>query len=195
MQTRRALLVVSLLVAGCGGATATPAGTAIAPAPSPTATPPPAAPTAAPTASAAPASILEGTWTSGETTCEQQLAALDAAGFTAEQLEAAGWDPATCGDLMHGTEFDVRFSGERLVVFQNGSVVWDGIFQIVDSDTFEAGDAAEGLYITYDYSIDGTELAIDMVRNDYPAASPEELVGEQLAQTIIYETATFTQVP
>jgi hypothetical protein len=97
---------------------------------------------------------------------------------------------------MHGTKFDIRFSGERLVLFQDGSVGWDGIFQVVDSDTFKAGDAGgEGLYITFEYSLDGDKLAIDMVRDDYPAASPEELAGELIAATVINETATFTRVP
>jgi hypothetical protein len=196
MQARRTLFVISLLAAGCSGGPASPTGAPEASAVPPTAAPPTAAVTAteAPTVSVTPASALEGTWTTGATTCAQQQAAADAAGFTADQLEAAGWD-GTCGGLMHGSEFKVRFSGDRLVVFQDGAVGWDGTYQVVDSDTFEAGDATAGFYITYDYSMDDDELVIDMVRNDFPAASPDELAGEQLAQTVIYETATFTRVP
>jgi hypothetical protein len=34
-----------------------------------------------------------------------------------------------------------------------------------------------------------------MVRDDFPAASPEELLGEQVAQTVIYESAPFSRIP
>lgn len=193
MNTRRALLTITLLVAGCGGTQPSPS---IAP---PSAAPPEATPTAPAatqtTPSPAPVSVLEGTWAAGATTCDQQNAAVSAAGFTKADLEAAGWDKATCANLMHGSAFTVRFAGERLVHFSDDVVGWDGIFRVVDADTFEAGDSGAGYYITYQFTIDGDQLTIDMVRDDYPAASPEELVGEQLAQTVIYETAPFTRVP
>ena len=196
MNTRRALLTIALLVAGCGGTQPSPSVTppsAVPPQATPTA---PAATQAAP--SAVPVSVLEGTWATGPTTCDQQNAAVKAAGFSGNDLEAAGWDKATCGDLMHGTAFTVRFAGERLVHFSDDVVGWDGVFRVVDSDTFEAGDTASGFesyYITYEFTIDGDQLTIDMVRNDFPAASPKELIGEQLAQTVLYESAPFTRVP
>ena len=196
MNTRRALLTIALLAAGCGGTQPTPSTAPASVAP-PQATPTAAA-TAAPTEvppSAAPVSILEGTWTSGATTCDQQNAAVTAAGFTKDDLEAAGWDKASCGSLMHGSDFTVRFAGERLVIFSDDVVGWDGAFRVVDSDTFEAGDSAGAYYITYQFTVDGDQLTIDMVRDDFPAVSPDELVGEQLAQTVIYETAPFTRVP
>jgi hypothetical protein len=197
MNTRRAMLTIALLVAGCGGTQPSPS---IAP---PSAAPPAATPTApaatqaAPSIvpSAAPVSILEGTWATDATTCDQQNAAVSAAGFTRDDLEAAGWDKATCGSLMHGSAFTVRFAGERLVHFSDDVVGWDGVFRVVDADTFEAGDSGAGYYITYEFAIDGDQLTIDMVRDDYPASSPEELIGEQLAQTVLYESAPFTRVP
>lgn len=192
MNTRRALLTITLLAAGCGGTQPTPT-VAPAPATNPQVTATAAAATqAAP--SVAPVSVLQGTWTSGPTTCDEQKAAATAAGFTSDDFEAAGWDKATCGNLMHGSDFTVRFAGERLVHFSDDVVGWDGAFRVVDSDTFEAGDSGN-FYITYQFTIDGDQLTIDMVRDDYPAVSPEELIGEQLAQTVIYETSPFTRVP
>jgi hypothetical protein len=145
--------------------------------------------------SGAPVSALEGTWITPETTCEEQNGALTDAGFTDADLEAGGWDTATCGDTMHGTQFTVRFAGDRLVVFQDGEVGWEGLFQVVDEDTFEAGDGDAGFYITYDYALDGDDLAIDMVSNEFPTTSEEELTGEMIAQTVIYESAPFVREP
>lgn len=197
MNTRRALLTIALLAAGCGGTQPTPSAAPASVAP-PQSTPTAAAATPATTEappSAAPVSVLEGTWTSGPTTCEQQVAAATAAGFTKADFAAAGWDKATCGNLMHGSDFTVRFAGDRLVHFSDDVVGWDGVFRVVDSDTFEAGDSGGGYYIGYQFTIDGDQLTIDMVRDDYPASSPEDLIGETLAQTVIYETAPFTRVP
>ena len=201
MNTRRALLTIALLAAGCGGTQPSPSVSTPSVVP-PSAAPPQATPTtpaasqAAP--STAPTSVLEGTWATGPTTCDQQNAAVKAAGFGGDDLEAGGWDKATCGNLMHGSAFTVRFAGERLVHFSDDVVAWDGVFRVVDSDTFEAGDAGSAFasyYLTYTFTIDGDQLTIDMVRDDYPAASPEELLGEQLAQTVIYESAPFIRVP
>ncbi len=143
--------------------------------------------------SGAPVSALEGSWATPETTCAEQNAALTNAGFTEADLEAGGWDEATCGDMMHGTQFTVRFDGDRLVAFNDGVIGWDGLFQVVDDDTFEAGDGDAGFYITYQYEIDGDQLTIDMVSNDFPTSSEEELTGEMIAQTVIYESAPFVR--
>jgi hypothetical protein len=143
--------------------------------------------------SGAPVSALEGTWVTAETTCEQQNAALTNAGFTEADLEAGGWDAATCGDTMHGTQFTLRFADDRLVIFQDGEIGWEGLFQVVDADTFEAGDGDAGFYITYAYAVDGDELTVDMVSNEFPTTSEEELTGEMIAQTVIYESAPFVR--
>jgi hypothetical protein len=169
-----AMVTLSGLMAACGSS----------PAPS-TSTP----------ASAGSASELEGSWVTPETTCEEQHAALGAAGFSPADLETAGWDEETCGGMMHGARFTIRFVGDRLVAFNDDVTGWDGHFRIVDADTFEAGDAAGDFYITYDYALDGDELTIDMVRNEFPTSSEAELIGERVAQTVIYETAPFRREP
>lgn len=191
MHARTYLLTVVLAAAGCGGTSPTPApGTDPPEAATPTAPPATVAATDTPAAS-----ILEGTWVTEETTCAQQHGAVEAAGFTADQMTAAGWDAETCGDLMHGSQFTVRFSGDRLVAFNDGVPGWEGQFRIVDQETFEAGDSAADFYLTYEFAVDGDELTIDMVRDDYPTTSPDELAGEQVAQTVIYESAPFIRQP
>ena len=170
------LFAVACIASACGGAAS--ASTAASAAPS-----------------EAAVSALEGTWITPATTCDEQNAALAGAGFSSGDLEAAGWDEATCGDMMHGTQFTLRFGGDHLVVLNDGEVGWDGTFQVVDSDRFEAGDGDAGFYIEYAYQLDGDELTIDMVRNDFPTSSEDELTGELVAQTVIYETAPFVREP
>ena len=64
----------------------------------------------------------------------------------------------------------------------------------MDDQTFEAGDEGNGYYITYRFAIDGDQLTIDMVRDDCPVcSSAADLAGEQIAQTVIYETSLFTR--
>ena len=128
-------LVVMLAAACAGGSSSQPALQSSSP-PGPTA---PAAASATANASNAPASALEGTWATPETTCEQQNAALTKAGFTADDLDLGGWDSATCGAMMHGSQFKVRFAGERLLIFLVGAIGWDGTFQIVGATRSRPG--------------------------------------------------------
>jgi hypothetical protein len=148
------------------------------------------APTPAPTAQ----NPLIGTWTTGPTTCAQQNAALAKAGFTAAQLQSDGWDAATCAGMKHGSAFRLQFTNTLLVFYQDGVAGWTGTYQAVDGQTFKAGDSST-LYITYHYAIVGDQLTIDMVADTLPTASGGEQLGEDIAQTVIYETATFTRQP
>ncbi|OGO53550.1 MAG: hypothetical protein A2V84_01170 [Chloroflexi bacterium RBG_16_70_13] len=187
MKTRTATITAAILLAGCASVgpspSPVPAATASAPAVTATIAATPAAP------ATGPASVLEGTWIA-TSTCAQQAAAVDAAGFTDEQQTAAEWDAATCMDMGHGTRMQLRFSGERLIIFQDGVIGWDGVFRTVDADTFEAGDSGT-YYLTYEFAVAGDQLTIDMVRDDFPTSDPAELAGEQIAQTVIYESAPF----
>jgi hypothetical protein len=127
-----------------------------------------------------------------ETTCEQQNAALARAGFSDADLESAGWDAATCGGMMHGSRIELLFDGDDLVIYQDDIEGWQGKFQPAGPSSFEAGDTGN-LYITYEYALDGDELSIDMISNDYAASTPEDLTGELVAQTVIYESAPFSR--
>ena len=133
-------------------------------------------------------SPLEGTWVAPAATCEQQKAALAAGGFTSEEfevLEEAGWDEATCGGMMHGSQQTLEFAGDRLVLYQDGVVGFEAPFRVIDSDTFETGESANT--ITYEFAIDGDELTIDLV------TTPDVPLGDRVAGTVILETAPFTR--
>jgi hypothetical protein len=180
---RTTLIALVFLVTACG-AQPTP--------PSPSAGASASRPASSASASLPAADALAGTWATGETTCAQQNAAVEAAGFTAEQMRVGGWDPTCAGGMPFGSQFTIRFAEGALVQFSDDEEGWDGVYRIVDEDTFEAGDNGN-LYITYQYTIDGDELTIDMVEDNYPVEA--EVIGDSLAQTVIYETAPFTREP
>lgn len=155
-------------------------------------------PTTLPTASPPPESNpLTGTWETGMTTCAEQNAAVEAAGFTARQMTVSDW---TCNDMR---QFTIRFGLQggqsdihSLRAYGNGQRDWDGSYRIIDDATFEAGDLGDGLYyITYRYAIDGDQLTIDMIEDRSPREGQASRLGEQMVQTAIYETSTFTRQP
>jgi peptide/nickel transport system substrate-binding protein len=154
--------------------------------PSPVASPPTATPTAG------PPSPLERTWATGATTCTEQNAAVEEAGFTAEQMAIAGW---TCiAGRPPESQFTVIFEAGRLLQYSDGYLGWSGQYRIVDEDTFEAGDDGS-YYITYDYAIDGDRLTIDMIQDTCPPCAPGDLLGERIALTVIFESSRFTREP
>jgi hypothetical protein len=142
--------------------------------------------------SVAPVSPLEGTWATGETTCTEQNAAVEAAGFTAEQMALAGWSPDCSG---FGSQVTIIFEAGRLLEFADGDIGWEGDYRMVDEDTFQAGNDGS-YYITYHYAIEGDKLTIDMTEDTCPDCTPgADLLSEQIAQTVIYESAPFTKQP
>lgn len=202
MKRHAAITILTLATAACaaGQTPATPSASVSAGAPStaPTAAPSPSAPATAPASpSAQPsaaASELEGLWSTPTTTCEQQNAALTKAGFTADELHQGGWDPATCSGMSNGSQWSIRFAGDQLVIFQDGVIGWRGATQWTDPGSFDAGEHGN-YYASYGYLLDGDTLTVDMVRDDYPTNSKAELLGEHIAQTVVYETAPFTRGP
>jgi hypothetical protein len=134
---------------------------------------------------------LEGTWIAVLTPELEHQAAL-----------AAGLEPNT---MSHEEMFYGKGPVTVVLTFEDGQMIhttapegvepevgWSGLYEIVDDDTVVAGDTGD-LYIEYTYSIDGDQLVIDMVRDDYPTVSEEELAGEIYAQTVIYESVPFTR--
>jgi hypothetical protein len=154
--------------------------------------PEPSMPTAAPTTG--PSSPLEGTWATPQTTCAEQNVAVGAAGFTAEQMALGGWSLTCADEPPHGSQFTILFEAGRLLQYADGYLRWEGDYRIVDEDTFEAGDNGT-YYITYQYAIDGDRLTIDMTQDDCRPCTPGDLMGERIAQTVIYETSPFTKQP
>lgn len=143
------------------------------------------------TDAASPGDSLGGTWTTVITPeLEEQAAAAAGLGPTDVTHESlfGGTGPVTIvltfvdGQMIHSNNLE----GEE------PEVGWEGEYEIVDEDTFVAGDTGD-LYIEYTYEIQGDQLVIDMVRDDYPTASEDELADEIYAQTVIYESAPFTR--
>ena len=64
---------------------------------------------------------------------------------------------------------------------------WRGTYEVVDDDTVIATDPCGA--ITYDYTLDGDVLTLDMVDDECGTAASDELI----AQTIIFESAPFTR--
>lgn len=134
---------------------------------------------------------LEGTWTTVITPELEEQAAV-----------TAGIEPElVSNEAMFGGAAPITI----VLTFEDGQMIhtaapegvepevgWSGVYEIVDDDTFVAGDTGD-LYIEYTYAVDGDQLVIDMVRNDYPTVSEEELAGEIYTQTVIYESAPFTR--
>ena len=112
----------------------------------------------------------------------------------------------TCTDD-NPVQYSLLFEAKRpedgtshLQQFADGVTGWNGSYHLVDDSTFQAGTGTAsgdfiGYYITYRYAIDGDQLTIDMISDDMPSTSEAELLGEQMAQTAIYETSSFTRQP
>jgi hypothetical protein len=162
-------------------------------------------PVPSPSVTASPAVAVNpfvGTWLAPAVTCAQQTAAV-AAAFTPEQM-ALAWSCTDVSPVQYSLVFDARRPEDgtyHLRQHADGLTGWDGVYHLVDESTFQAGDL-ENYYITYHFAIDGDQLTIDMIsddfaRADYGSATPSEaeLLGEQMIQTAIYETSPFTRQP
>jgi hypothetical protein len=170
------------------------------PAPGSGPTPSPVPTAAEPAATPEVAKLLVGTWLAPPVTCAQQTAAV-AAAFTAEQM-ALAWSCTEVDPVQYSIVFDPRRPEDgtyHLRQYADGVTGWSGAYHIVDDSTFQAGDL-ENYYITYRFAIDGDQLTIDMIsddfaRADYGSATPSEaeVLGEHMAQTAIYETSPFTR--
>jgi hypothetical protein len=145
---------------------------------------------------------IVGTWATGETTCAQQLAAIEAAGFSAKQMTRVGVDP-TCRNGIavagagwaNGTQSQVaRFLPDGSLVVSDFPYL-DSTFtyRLVGDTTFEATDA-QGICLTYGYAVDGDQLSIEIIENGCPATGKAPLL-DQIGLTVLFETAPFIRQP
>jgi hypothetical protein len=165
-----------------------------------------AAPTSAPNGSHF-ADDLVGNWTRVVPTCADQNAALQRAGYTADQLTLGEWDAATCDGMVYAQAVRVDFlrtlapewaDGSLRVLTDSGETVWEGFYHVVDSDTVVAGDSRDASIgvvprITYTVSIDGNQLVMDVVDDRLPGLSESDRWADVIAQTVIYESLPFTR--
>jgi hypothetical protein len=166
-------------------------------APSPSTNPSPSPSPAAPPITGP----IVGTWTTGETTCAQQLAAIEAAGYSTEQMTSVGVD-LTCKNGIavagagwaNGSQFTMQFlPNGRLVVSDN--VYGDSTFtyRLIGDTTYEATDA-HGICLTYGYAVAGDQLTIEVADNGCPAAGQAPLL-DQIGLTVLFKTSPFTRQP
>jgi len=180
-------------------------------------------PSAQPTASAASSSTtpvanpLVGTWLAPEMTCSQQVATIEAAGYTADQIAEARADLAAQG---YGDGFfDCANQASAARTTNRYSIVFDGLplaasvlsARIYDYDviaspqhyraaagsTLEFGSHQGNAWevcVTFRYTIDGDLLTFDMIQPNCTGSADAPLL-DQIAFTAFLETAPFTRQP
>jgi hypothetical protein len=157
-------------------------------------------PTPSPTASPITGPIV-GTWAGGETTCAQQLAAIEAAGFSVAQMTSVGVD-RTCenGIAVEGAGWAIG-SQNTARFFPNGILdVSDDVYplsiftyRLIGDTAFEATDAL-GICVTFGYAIEGDQLSIEIIDNGCLATGKAPL-ADQIGLTVLFETSPFTRQP
>jgi hypothetical protein len=177
---RTAAILVALVTSACTGETVSPSAVASDP---PVAT---ASPSATPSAS--PPSLLEGTWTTAEITCDQQLATIQAAGFTDAQISKIGW---ACSGTAH---WRLRFLADQLAQFGNGG---DGPYELGSESSFELTDdhtlVLTDFQETLTFTLVGNVLTFVTFVSIF-RGSTNNLDG-QIHGAAIYLTAPFTREP
>ncbi len=142
-------------------------------------------------------------------TCTQQIATIEAAGYTAEQVTQAGFDP-TCENSNIGAA--VRDTNQYSLVFDNlpvaatirsgrtydyGALNSPHVYRLKDATTFELGaHTGQGweYCLTFQYAIVGDELTVDMIDPSCDGTAHAGL-NDQVALTAIFETSPFTRQP
>jgi hypothetical protein len=182
-----ATILVALVTSACSAATVSPSAV-------PSSTPaakvsPTAALTAVPTVS--PPGPLEGIWTTAEITCDQQAAAIHAAGFTDAQITASGWP---CLAPLYER---LRFLGDRMGQFEKTG----GGFELGSQDTFKLTDdhtlvldeiGYEGV-TTLGFTLVGNVLTFTSLNSD--AAELGASIFDQIAGPAIFLSAPFIKEP
>ena len=131
--------------------------------------------------------LPEGVYRTPEVTLDQQIATALDAGIAEEDVNAflGAGDPADT----HVIGLRLADGGWTQLDSYNGgaeTVEWRGTYEVIDDDTVVATDPCGS--ITYTYAFDGEQLTLDMIDDQCDG------VDEQIAQTIIFETAPFTLV-
>jgi hypothetical protein len=163
---------------------------------------------------------LAGTWQGTEVTCAQQVATIEAAGYTDEQVIQAGadlaaegipvdpfFDPtcATPGDGGRTTnQYSLVFDGLPAAATVLSARVYDydqlaspHMYRLADGSTFELGARTGQAWewcITVRYGIDGEQLTIETI-DPSCAGAPGAPLLDQIALTAILETSSFTRQP
>ena len=136
---------------------------------------------------------LAGTWQGTEVTCEQQIAAVEAAGFSAEQMTAGGMDP-TCASG-GSNQYSLGFLADgTLSVQDRGVMTHPAVYRIVGAQSFESSNPDGAVCMTYGYAIDGDQLTIQILDFGCAATGPAPLL-DQVHLAAIFTTSSFARQP
>lgn len=145
---------------------------------------------------------IVGTWVAGETTCAQQVAAVEAAGFTREQMTSIGMDPTCANGLVIegsgftlGSQFTLTFEPSgALRTVEDGVGDHPLVFRLGADSTFEGSGPEPGICVTWRYAIEGDQLTIEEADPGCVGTADAPLL-DQLAQIVIFSTSPFTRQP
>jgi hypothetical protein len=145
---------------------------------------------------------IVGTWAASATTCAQQAAAVEAAGFTTEQMTSIGMDPTCANGLVIegsgftiGSQFTLTFDPSGALRTSEDGVGDDPlVFRLGGGSTFEGSGPVAGVCVTWRYAIVGDQLTIELADPGCAATADAPLL-DQLAQTVIFTTSAFTRQP
>lgn len=148
-----------------------------------------------------PVNPLVGTWLAPEVTCVQEIATIEAAGYTAEQITSVGFDP-TCAKNNIGAavsdtnQYSVVFDGlpaaatiRSATIYDHGAVDSPQAYSVTGDSTVEFGNRdanAWAVCLTFHYAIVGDELTINSIDPRCPGTAVAPLL-DQIALTAIFE--------
>jgi hypothetical protein len=137
---------------------------------------------------------MVGTWLAAEVTCEQQIATVEAAGFTADQMTLSGWTCPNGSTNRYSFQIGGGQDPRSLGIYDKGALAFPGSYHLVGGTTFEVLSQGGDYCLTYRYAIDGDQLTIVMTDHGCPTTG-EAPLNDQVAQTAIFETSPFTRQP
>ena len=148
---------------------------------------------ASPSATPVPDPLAGTSWMAPETTCAQQIDAIEAAGFTADQITQSGLDP-TCASGITNQYSLAFFADGRLIVQVKGAVTHPATYRMAGAQTFESTENGTPVCLTYQFAIDGDLLTIEI--SDYRCgATSVAPLSDQVNLTAIFETSSFNRQP
>jgi hypothetical protein len=150
-------------------------------------------PDASPSSTASAADPLDGTWAAPTTTCEQQNATIEAAGFTAEQISLSAWSCQSGLSNQYSVRFWTPLEHSLMTIMDGTEQASQTDYRIVDDQTFEAFIPGDPFCMPVRYTIDGDKLTMDVGKSCNSTGNPQW--NDQVALTAILETSSFTRQP
>jgi hypothetical protein len=139
-----------------------------------------------------------------EATCAKQIAAVEAAGFTAAQMTSVGMDPTCAGG--GSNQYKLVFDGLPVAATIRGAAQYDrGVgngasvgYRLASDTTFEFGGLNPQLQafewcLTAHYAIAGDQLTIERI--DPACGTVQAPLNDLINLTGIFETSPFTRQP